>query len=145
MKPTHSIHYCWYVLYFQIHIVFSYSFSSKLTAINGKTSIAFKGLWKRFWEAIAKQNCHLSSLSSNFFFFFTLIIQLVSFFHSQNWSYQCCSVQEWGLHYLSLLNWNERRLLHPWAFFPSCCYVCVYLGFFSFVLFLFCFFFIHCK
>lgn len=74
------------------------------------------------------------------FFFFTLIIQLVSFFHSQNWSYQCCSVQEWGLHYLSLLNWNERRLLHPWAFFPSCCYVCVYLGSFSFVLFLFCFF-----
>lgn len=73
------MYYCWYAPYFQMHFIFSYRVSSKLTANNGKVSTDFKGLWKRPWEATAKQRSQLSSLSSNFFLF-KLIIQLISFF-----------------------------------------------------------------
>lgn len=66
-------------LYFQMHFVFVYRVSSKLTAISGTASIDFKGLRKRPWETTAKQNSQLSSLSS-IFFLFNLIIQLISFF-----------------------------------------------------------------
>lgn len=79
------------------------------------------------------------------FFFFTLLIQLISFFHSQNWSYQCCSVQAWGLHYLPFLNWNETFTpLGIFSLLRLC--LCFFICFFSFVLFsVLGVFFIHCK
>lgn len=59
------------------YFVFSYSFSSKLTAINGKTSISLKGLWKRL-KSYCKTEL-LPTLLVQYFFFFIIVVQLVSF------------------------------------------------------------------
>lgn len=68
------------------------------------------------------------------FFFLCNYHSINIFFYSLNWSYQCCSVQASGLHYLPLLNWNERK---PSGIFSLFQLLLGLSGFFSLVLLFF--------